>query len=207
MDNTNTNTNLTAIERALAAAKARKAAREALEADPNAAPPEAPIESVARMPIDPNAAALRAAEKAAAAAARETKRAEKRAAREAKRAETASGPSHMKKVMKAREKLPAMDEATARSFSDVIGSLTALQISTLSLHLQVHNREQATLRAGSQRPLSMGAKVRIVGGDPKFVGMVGTVVHAQKLRAKVAVDGFKNPVYIYTGEAEPVEEA
>lgn len=195
------NTNLNAIERALAAAKARKAARESLDGTSSAETlTAAPTPKAPKPPKDEAAEAARAAAKAT----RDAERAARKAAREAEK--SSKSPSHMKKVNRAREKLPPMDDATQLSFNEVIGSLTALQIATLSQHLEVHNRAEATLRASASRPLPLGASVRITGGDPKHVGLTGTVVHSQKLRAKVEVAGFKNPIYIYTGEAEVVAE-
>jgi len=228
---------MSAIDRALAAAKARKATKAAMSTDDSGilvqdAPAadktsKTPKAKVAKPAKDATAEAAAAAEKLAAkeaakaarTAEREAKKAvelaareERKATKEAAKAEklaakTAKKPAHMKKVDRARAKLPQMDEATTLSFNELVGNLTAVELHVLSLHLQIHNRASATVRAASLTPLPMGATVRITGGEPKFIGMVGEVVHSQKLRAKVAVSGVKNPVYIFTGEAEVVKAA
>jgi len=55
--------------------------------------------------------------------------------------------------------------------------------------------------------LRIGDTVRITSGDPKFVGMVGTVVKSRQLRAKVQVPGVDKLVYIFTGQAETIQQA
>jgi hypothetical protein len=222
---------MSAIDRALAAAKARKSQRiasgeEAAETPVAAKPakePKAPktpkvkepkandeareasrqqrdAERVERLAAKAAKLAAEAEAKAAAKAAREAAKAEKRAVKEAEKA--VKKPAHMKKVERARAKCPALNEAAALLFGDITSNLSAQQIDALAQHLVVHNRAMQTIRACQSAQLPMGATVRITGGDPKFVGMVGEVVHTQKLRAKVAVPGITKPVYIYTGEAE-----
>ena len=238
MDTTNSNNPAdtkqpSAIDRALAAAKARKATKAAMntdesgtltqtpdaaaKADAKAAVKKAGKTKVAKVAVEiAEKAAAKEAAKAARITEREAKkatettdRAARKAAKEAVKAEkqaakAAKKPAHMKKVDRARAKLPQLDEATTLSFNELTGNLTAVQLHVLSLHLQIHNRAMATQRANDLTPLPMGATVRITGGEPKFIGMVGEVVHSQKLRAKVVVEGVKNPVYIFTGEAELV---
>ena len=237
--NTSSNGNkMTAIERALAAAKARKAAMG------SNSEPEAPVakESKAKKETQP---AFAKAQKAAANealteiqrdAARQKRDAErverlnakaekmkaeaeakaaKKAEREAKKAEKAAAkasektdkkPAHMKKVERARAKCPALNGPAEALFGEITANLSAQQIDALAQHLLVHNRATATIRATEAQPLPMSATVRITGGEAKFIGMVGTVVHTNKLRAKVAVEGVRKPVYIYTGQAEIVSE-
>ena len=227
MQTQNVNT-MSAIDRALAAAKARKAAREANgEATPAEtvsvtkakAPKEPKVK--AEKPTDEAAAAAKAqreadrAERAAAKAAKlateSAAKAEKRAERErvkaerksAKEAEKASKkPAHMKKVERARSKCPALNTEAEMMFGDITANLSAQQIDALAQHLLVHHRAMQTIRALQSPQLPMGAMVRITGGEAKYVGMVGEVVHSQRLRAKVKVEGVKKPVYIYTGEAD-----
>lgn len=202
----NQQNNLTAIERALAAAKARKAAREGMEGSDFASTTEAI--SAPRAPKSPrreiDLADLEA--RAAAKAQRDEERARRKSERDAASAQ--KGPSHMKKVDRARSKLPPLSSAAEALFTNAVdgGNLSIGQIDALAQHLLVKAREMRTLRAVNSSQLPMGAKVRITGGDPKFIGAIGTVVHTQKLRAKVSVDGVKSPVYIYTGEAEVAAE-
>jgi membrane protein involved in colicin uptake len=138
----------------------------------------------------------KAEEKAAKAAAK----AEKKAAKAAEKA--ARGPAHMKKVERARAKLAPLSDTAALVFADATCNLTAAEVDLLCAHLTVHNRAMRTISATKATQLPVGARAKITGGDPKFVGQVGEVVHSHKLRLKVAVPGIKNPVYLYTGEAE-----
>jgi flagellar biosynthesis GTPase FlhF len=232
MQTTTTNssdTKLSAIDRALAAAKARKAAAgtsaEASTPKVPASKPKAAKEpKAAKVAADKPTDEARAANKAKLAAERAARKAEKTAAeaaakaerkalREAKRSEKAAAkaaaaaekkPSHMKKVEKARAKCPALSEAATLTFNEVTANFSAEQIDAIAQHLLVHNRAMATLRATSLDPIPLGATVRITGGDRKFIGLTGKVVASQKLRAKVKVPGTEKLVYIYNGEAEVV---
>lgn len=225
-----TNT-MSAIDRALAAAKARKAARAASgedAAEPVTVAKSKPAKEPKAKAEKPNdeakaaAKAQRDAERAQRASAKAEKataesaaKAEKKAAREAAKAERRAAkeaekgskkPAHMKKVERARSKCPALNSAAEEYFGDVTANLSAQQLDALAQHLLVHNRAMQTIRALQSPQLPLGATVRITGGEAKYIGMTGQVVHSQKLRAKVAVPGFKKPVYIYTGEAEEVTE-
>ena len=213
---------LSAIDRALAAAKARKAAKEAagLEPEVTAAPkakkvpaPKAPKIKAEKL-VDPSIAEARAAKAAARAEAKATKlaqfeadRAARKAAREAKAAvraatKTVVVPAHLKKVERAKAKLPQLNEEMQKEFNGIVSNFGLPQLEALAMHLQLHTRTEKTLRATKGGPLPLGATVTIIGGDPRYIGKRGTVVTSQKLRATVAVEGAKKPVYIYTSEAK-----
>jgi hypothetical protein len=74
----------------------------------------------------------------------------------------------------------------------------------LALHIQHFNRVKATERALDQRVVQ-GTPVRIIGGDPKFMGMTGTVTKAQRIRCYVTVPGAKREVYLFTSDVEVLE--
>jgi hypothetical protein len=219
--------NMSAIDRALAAAKARKAAR---DASGDATPPQ-PLEKVQKKERPAAAKAHKEAasdelreiekarrdaervvrlntkaEKARAAAleqetrkaARDAAKAERRAVKES--ASTEKKPTHMKKVDRARSKCPLLNSEVEKIFGEITANFSAQQIDALAQHLLVHNRATATLQAAESKPLPMGAIVTITGGETKFIGLQGKVIHTNKLRAKVDV-GFRKPVYIYTGQA------
>ena len=140
-------------------------------------------------------------------------KAERKAQREAKKALKASKENvkenrlaHMKKVENAKAKLPALQSETQLAFNELIANHSAEQLASLALYLQLHNREAATVRANQLQPLTLGATVRITGGEHKYIGMTGKVVHSQKLRAKVEVPGVKKVIYIFNGEADVIEE-
>lgn len=213
---------LSAIDRALAAAKARKAAKEAagIEPEVTAAPkakkvpaPKAPKVKAEKL-VDPTVLEARAAKAAARAEAKAAKlaqfeadRAARKAAREAKAAARAATktvvvPAHLKKVERAKAKLPQLNEEMQKEFNGIISNFGLPQLEALAMHLQLHTRTEKTLRATKGGPLPLGATVTIIGGDPRFIGKTGTVVTSQKLRATVAVEGAKKPVYIYTSEAK-----
>lgn len=199
----NLNTKLSAIDKALAAAQARKAAKEGITMDATekqSKPAKAPK-------AKPDATA-KAAEKAAKDAARQARQAQLKAEREARKAakaaEKSSGkPAHMKKIDRAAGKLPQLNDQMQLTFNEVTTNFSAEQITALALHLQHFNRVKATERALGQK-LEAGALARIIGGDPKFIGMTGTVIKAQRIRCYVEVPGVKKPVYLFTSDVEVV---
>lgn len=190
---------MTGIDIALAAAKARKAMKESAGI----------LDSTAvKIPraIDPAKEIERAAAKSIKFAQLEAEREERRVAREELKAERGGkptkGPAHMKKVERALSKLPPLNESAVEEFKSMVANFGVYELEKFALHLQHYSRTQKTIRAAQGERLPLGASVTITGGEPRFVGLQGKVIHAQKLRAKVAVDGFKKPVYIYTGEAK-----
>ena len=216
---------MSAIDRALAAAKARKAQR--ATADVEETPPapvkaKAPKAPKAKEPkaVDPEKAArlearaVKKAEKiardAAAAEAKAQRKAQREAKRAAKAAEKAAAaankrPAHMKKVENARAKLPALvGEELNRSYEEIVSNYSSGMIEALSQHLALAARAKKTVAAGSMERLPLGATVQILGGDHRLIGLTGKVVHSQKLRAKIEVPGMKKVVYIYNGEAKVV---
>jgi len=199
----NNNVNVSAIDRALAAAKARKAAKEA--SSPSPMPRKA--EKTEHKPDAEAKAAAKAekeAQKAARKAEREVQRAARKAVKDANKAD--KKPAHMKKVERALSKLASLNEATQLLFNEITCNIGAAQIDALALHLQHYNRQMATVNAMKSQMLRIGETVRITGGDPKFIGMVGKVVKSRQLRAKVEVAGQKKLVYIFTGQAEVVSQ-
>ena len=213
---------LSAIDRALAAAKARKAAKEAagLEPEVTVAPKakKDPAVKASKIKVekvvDPALAAARAAKVVARVEVRGSKlaqleaaRAERRAAREVKSLDRAAAravviPAHLKKVERAKAKLPQLNEKMQALVDNIVSSFSLHQLDAMAMHMQLHARAEKTLLASKGGALPIGASVTIFGGDPRYIGKVGTVVTSQKLRATVAVEGAKKPVYIYTSEAK-----
>jgi hypothetical protein len=110
----------------------------------------------------------------------------------------------MKKIETAASKLPTINTATQRLFDEITTNLSAEQVTALALHLQHFTRTKATERALCQRVVA-GAKVRIVGGDPRFIGKFGTVDRAQRIRCYVNVSDAKRPVYLFTSDVEVLQ--
>lgn len=204
-NDTNLDTKLSAIDKALAAAKARKAAKDgSTPLPPPAKEPKAKKETQPDFAKSQRTEALKAAREAAKAQ-REAERAVRRANKEA----NPKGPVHMKKVAKAAEKLPPLgSEAADRIFNEITVNFSAAVISALALHLQHFNRTKATERALGQK-VEVGARVSIVAGDPRYIGMTGTVDRAQRIRCYVNVPGVRKPVYLFTSDVAvlPAEEA
>jgi len=211
--------NTTAIDAAISAAKARKAAKNNPESTEASTPGEKPerkariVGPKAEKPVkEPKRPRLTDEEKAARKATKDAERDAKKAVRTAARAEKlaakASGkkPAHMEKVLKAAARLPGMSEQACRFLDEVTVNLSASDLTGLALHIQHFNRVKATERALSQK-VGAGDTVRIVSGDPRFVGMTGTVSKAQRIRCYVEVPGAKKPVYLFTSDVEVISVA
>jgi transcription antitermination factor NusG len=193
---TNKTSDLSAIDKALAAAQARKAMKEG-----------GSMESGTTTTIDDTtkraAKAARDAERAARQAQIKAQREERKAARQAEKANNQT--PHMKKIERAASVLPTLDRQTELLFNEATTNLSAYHVAALALHLQHFNRVKATERALNQK-LEVGQTVRIVAGPQKFIGMMGTVSLARRIRCFVDVPGFKKPIYLFTSDVELVEE-
>lgn len=229
---------LSAIDLAIAAAKARKASRVQVDSEstPFESAPKTPKPRVARAPSEPKTKAapkLKAAKvtvdddtRVAKAAAREQARAEREAkqaqilkdredrkvAREAAKVAKAAvkparKPAHMKKVEAAAARLPRLNSDAELSFNELIANHSAEQLSALALHLQHHNRVAATQRSVTVSDnLHIGNTVHIIGGDPRYIGMTGTVDTVRRIRCFVNVPGVRKPVYCFVADVELVAE-
>lgn len=209
--------NLSKIDALIAAARQRKAAREAAGEDapapektqraPKAAKepkePKAKKEKV----VDEEAVAQKAAERAQRKAQIEQDRADRKVAREqalqAKRAERdANKPkraAHMSKLERAEAKLPPMTGMAHQEYNDIIVNFSRGEIAALALWLQHYNRAAATERAVSAK-LEIGDQVTITGGDPKWIGKTGTVSEVRRIRCFVEVEGVAKPIYLFTSD-------
>jgi len=192
------NTKLSAIDKALAAAQARKAMKEGLSATGEKSEQSNKIDAATK-----TAAKLaKDAERLARQAQLKIQREERRTSRQTEKAN--GRPAHMKKVERAASKLPKMNDALTLLFNEATTNFSAEQLTTLALHVQHFNRVKATERAINQRVV-LGQTVRIIGGDPKFIGMTGQVSLARRIRCFVDVPGFKKPVYCFTSDVEILE--
>jgi hypothetical protein len=188
--------NVANLDKALAEAKAKAAARKAAAGQAVAAS----TASKAKVPADKDAAkAQREKERAEAKAKRDTEREARKAAKEAEKK-----PAHMSKVQKAAEKLPKLEKDAEDVFNDITTNLPAAQLAALALHIQHFNRAKATERAAGTK-IEEGDEVEIVGGDPRFIGKVGEVVKAGRLRCHVEVEGLDKNVYCFTSDVVKVE--
>ena len=198
---------VTQIDKAIAQAKNRKATRgqgqgiPAEKSQPPKAAKEGPGTKRPRLTDEEKAAReqTKATERADKKATRDTARAAKKAEKDANKS-----PAHMKKVLKAAERLGTLDQAAQLLYNEAIGSLTAAELAKLATHITHHNRVHATQRALSQK-IEVGTQVRIVGGDPRFIGQTGTIFKAQRIRCYVTVEGLKKPVYLFTSDVEAMQ--
>ena len=194
----NLNTKLSAIDKALAAAQARKAAKEGLSVSEGSDPPKKP------KPSAEDKASAREAKKQERSARQAQLKTDREARKAAKANDRQAGkPAHMKKVERAAGKLPVLNDQMQLTFNEVTTNFSAEQITALALHLQHFNRVKATERALSQK-LESGMQVRIIGGDPKYVGMTGTTSTIRRIRCFVEVPGVKKPVYLFTSDVEVI---
>jgi ribosomal protein L21E len=204
MNDSNLTTKLSAIDKALAAAKARKGVKtdsDSTDVENDQQTDDIEVKKVTQPDF------AKAQKKAAldsmraeAKAKRDSERLERRAAKLA----NAGKPVHMKKINNAAEKLPALDERTQLLFNESTVNLGVQQIAALSLHLQHFNRLKATERALDQK-LELGQTVDIISGDPKYVGKTGTVTGVRRIRCFVEVEGLTKPVYLFTSDVRVVE--
>jgi hypothetical protein len=210
-----TTENISAIDQAINAAKARKAAKGGIVAEDGtvtASPKPAKTPKAPKEKAEPKRPRLSDEEKAAKTAARDAERAtakaERDTARAAKKAAKASEVKtpHMSKVAKAASKLPTLSAASEELFNDVTVNYSADQIAALAAHFTHFNRVKATERALNQK-ISTGDTVRIVGGDARYLGLTGEVSKAQRIRCYVTVAGAKKPVYLFTSDVELVSAA
>lgn len=202
---------ISAIDRAIAAAQARKAAKAAAGLTENVTSPSSgdsltmgEDHPVLKRPERLSSEA-RVAKNAAREKQREVQKAERAAARAARRAEKEASKTgrapHMSKVEKAAAALPTLSDAAQLTFNEVTANFTAAEITAIAAHLQHFNRVKATERA-LQRSVGEGDTVVIIGGNPKYVGMRGTVSKAQRIRCYVELPGVAKPVYLFTSDVE-----
>lgn len=208
---------LTAIDRALAAAKARKAAKDSSN-DSSAGKQD--FTSIAKLDTESTQTPPRTPR--ADTAAREAKQAqlkqereERRQAREAKKAERASqretdlstrkNNAHMKKVETAKLRLPIMDAPSETAYNELINKLTDQQLCTLAEHLRFKARLTST-KSAPTTALAVGTRVRITNGEGRYIGLVGTVTKSQRLRSFVSVPKYRRDAYVFTSDLEVVTE-
>jgi len=213
---------LSAIDRALELAKQRAAAaaanRVTSDEPAKAKTPKEPKPKAGKEPkvkvVDLEAQAAKEAARSEAKAKLELERSERKAASEAKRAAAKAareakqqprGPAHMKKVDKAAARLPALSAEAQAKFTELRAELSNVEMTVLALHMQHHVRVAATSKAHG-RKFTNGQRVRIVGGDPRFIGQEGVIDQARNIRCFVNVEGVKKPVYVFTSDIEPYGE-
>jgi len=202
MSDQNVSTEPSAIDLAIAKAKARKAARAAGGETEVVASTKAAKQPKAEKVVDLEKLAakeLKLAERAAAKFERDAARDIKRQAKLDERK-----PANLTKVERAESKLPKLSDAASFAFNQLTLNHTSADLATMALHIQHFNRANATQRAATTK-LTVGNDVRITGGDPRYVGMIGTVAKAQRIRCYVTVEGLNKDVYLFTSDVEVLD--
>jgi len=198
---------ISGVDAAVKAAKARVDARKAAKTAEGAGAPAAPTDNgdhQARKKYTPQERIERAQqlekEREARAAARKAESDKKKAAASANR-----GTPHMSKVERAATGLAPMDAETQAFFVQIKSDLGQAQIDTLLAHLAFLSRRAAT--AGSlDVKLEAGQRVRIVSGPAKLIGKVGTVEKAQRIHCYVSLEGASKPAYLFNYNVSPLPE-
>jgi len=188
--------NLSATDKAIQAARARKAAKA------NGTVPTAPASTPRVKLTDADRKAKLEqilVDRAARKEARQTSRAKVLADRAAN-----AQPAHLSKVQKAAEKLGVMSADAQSVFDEATAGLPAADIACLAAHLAHFNRVNATVRA-TQVELEVGQNVRVIGGDPRFIGQVGTLARVNRIRVYVTIAGQDRPHYCFSSDVEVIE--
>lgn len=130
-------------------------------------------------------------------------RAERKAAKESERPQKAA---HMTKVEKARARLPELTSDLADRYQTLVSSGASLNdLENLAAHLSTYVRAERT-RLAVEQTLVVGQGVKVVGGDPRYVGHVGTVEKVQRIRCYVNLPGVDKPVYLFTSDVIDAEQ-
>ncbi len=196
-----TDQGINGVDDAVAAAKAKVAARKAAKAGTSAdgAATSTTEGEKKRKTYTPEERIQRAQQLEADRAKRA---ADRKAVSEAKKAEQAQtrGTPHMSKVEKAAAGLASMDEATQSLFDEIKGALGQTQIDTLLAHLAFHSRRSAT-EGSLEVKLEVGQRVRIISGPAKLIGKEGVVEKAQRIHCYIGI-GAAKPAYLFNYNVE-----
>ncbi len=200
-----TDTDISGVDAAVKAAKARVDARKAAKAGENNTGMAAATDNgdhQARKKYTPQERIERAQqlekEREDRAAARKAESDKKKAAATANR-----GTPHMSKVEKAAAGLAPMDAETQAYFDQIKGELGQAQIDTLLAHLAFLSRRSAT-EGSLDVKLEAGQQVRIVSGPAKLIGKVGIVEKAQRIHCYVSLEGASKPAYLFNYNVSPL---
>jgi len=195
-----TDENVSEIDKALAAAAARKANKVKGNGPTAATSPVAAGTTDKRPRLTAEEKAQRELDRGQLLAERKAARIK---AREEKRAADAKPAAHMRKVEKAAERLGPLGQAAEILFNEATANLTQADLAALALHIMLFNRVQATRRSLNQQ-VEEGQQVEIISGDPRWIGKVGTLVKSQRIRCYVSITDIAKPIYLFTSDVSPV---
>jgi hypothetical protein len=185
------------IDAAIAKAKANLNTKEGKSTRKEKLTPEQ--RAAKRATRDENRVAEKAERKAA--------RAAKKAAREAKKAARGNILPGTARLATAEARLPALSQVTVSLLSTVNDAgLNETETVALIAHLQHSLRARQTVKAATGTDIVEGQTVKVVAGEVRFIGKVGTVTKVSRIRCHVAIEGRDKPLYLFTSDVVAVDE-
>lgn len=119
-------------------------------------------------------------------------------------------PAHMAKVDKLANQLPELSGDSATLFV-ALQNLSTADLNCVLAHLNVEIRRRGVMSIashvqedGSTKGLTVGQRVKIRSGNPKFLGQYGVVEKVARLRCYVRLNGRDRADYFFIADAEPV---
>lgn len=114
-------------------------------------------------------------------------------------------PAHMAKIEKILGSLPALT-GDAKTVYVAANQLSTADLNNLLAHINVSIRQRGVLALaesnanGTKTGLAVGDTVRVVSGQPRFVGQVGKVTKMQRIRCYVQLEGQDKPTYLFISD-------
>jgi hypothetical protein len=114
--------------------------------------------------------------------------------------------AHLAKVEAYGKGLPTPSAAVVELL-ELARALSTGDMNVLATHIAFDARKRATIIASSNAkacPIKEGDRVKIIAasGNPRFIGQVGTVTRANRIRIFVQLATVKHPVYLFSSEVE-----
>lgn len=114
--------------------------------------------------------------------------------------------AHLAKVEAFGKGLPTPSAAVIELL-ELARVLSTGDMNVLATHIAFDARKRATIIASSNAkacPIKEGDRVKIIAasGNPRFIGQVGTVTRANRIRIFVQLATVKHPVYLFSSEVE-----
>lgn len=198
---TTTNTDMSAIDQAIKAAQARKAKKDSTQSSDS--------ETIANEASKAERKVAREVEKHKRDEERAAKKAAKLAAKPKKEPKVAkkNPKAHLVKLEKAAASLPKIEnKRLVEVFASLQTQFDSTELSLLSAHLQYYVRSIATISATNAKKVEVGTKVKIVSGDPRYVGQEGIVNKSQRIRCYVELASGK-VAYCFISDVVSVESS
>ena len=114
--------------------------------------------------------------------------------------------AHLAKVEAFGKGLPTPSAAVIELL-ELARALSTGDMNVLATHIAFDARKRATIIASGNaksRLIKEGDRVKIIAasGNPRFIGQVGTVTRANRIRIFVQLATVKHPVYLFSSEVE-----